>query len=134
MKRGALDTEVVMFVNDLRERCGSGRLGSSCHVIGIIDEIHKKVGKGFAGNSVKLAQCRADILHGSHEALRNGWLAARGFHDGPGAKASTDRPDVRVQPTGTSHDARFGSTFGPGEFRGIFSETLTRSKKSIYAG
>ena len=53
MKRGALDAEVIMFINDLRERCGSGRSGSSCHVIGIIDEIHKKVGKGFTGKSVK---------------------------------------------------------------------------------
>jgi hypothetical protein len=55
MKRGVLDTEVIMFINDLRERCGCGRLGSSCHVKGIIDENHKKVGKGFAENSVKLS-------------------------------------------------------------------------------
>jgi hypothetical protein len=51
MKRGALDTAVIMFVDDLRERCGSGRSGSSCHVKAIIAEIHKKVGEGFAGNS-----------------------------------------------------------------------------------
>jgi hypothetical protein len=51
MKRGALDTEVSMFIDDLRERCGSGRSGTSCHVLGIIGEIHKKVGKGFAVNS-----------------------------------------------------------------------------------
>jgi hypothetical protein len=56
MKRGALNTEVIMFINDLRERCGSGRSGSSCHVNGIIDENHKKVGKGFAENSAKLAR------------------------------------------------------------------------------
>jgi hypothetical protein len=54
MKRGELDTEVSMLIDDLRERCGSGRSGSSCHVVRIIGEIHKKVGKGFAGNSVKL--------------------------------------------------------------------------------
>jgi hypothetical protein len=134
MKRGALDTELIMFVNDLRERCGSGRLGSSCHVVEIIGEIHKKVGKGFAGNSVKRVQCQADILHGSHEALRNEWLAARGFHDGPGANASTDRPDVRVQPTGTSHEAEFRRTLRRGEFQSIFSETHTRSEKTMYAG
>jgi hypothetical protein len=52
------------------------------------------------------AQCQADILRGSHEALRNVWLTARGFHDGPGANASTHRPNVRVQPTGTSHEPR----------------------------
>jgi hypothetical protein len=69
MKRGALDTEVIMFINDLRERCGSGRSGSSCHVKGIIDENHKKVGKGFAEFSAKLARApytesRAPRQHG----------------------------------------------------------------------
>jgi hypothetical protein len=45
------------------------------------------------------AQCQADILHGSNEGHRNEWLTARGFHDGPGANASTHRPNVRVHPT-----------------------------------
>jgi hypothetical protein len=48
MKRGALHMEVIMFINDLHEHCGSGRLGSSRHVRGIIDENYKKVGKGIA--------------------------------------------------------------------------------------
>ena len=34
------------------------------------------------GKLVGPAQCQADILHGSYEALRFDWLTARGFHDG----------------------------------------------------
>jgi len=52
------------------------------------------------------AQCQADILHGSNEGHRNEWLTARGFHDGPGAIASTHRPNVRVQPTGRFHEPK----------------------------
>src|SRR5580692_3025924 len=52
------------------------------------------------------AQCQADILHGSNEGHRNEWLTARGFHDGPGAIASTHRPNVRVQPTGRFHESK----------------------------
>jgi hypothetical protein len=128
MKRGALDTEVVMFVNDLRERCGSGRLGSSCHVIGIIDEIHKKVGKGFAGNSVKLAQCRADILHGSPRA--DSMMARERMLPQTGRMYACNRP-VRLM------KRNFAALLGGeswGEFQSIFSETLTRSEKTIYAG
>jgi hypothetical protein len=52
------------------------------------------------------AQYQADILHGPHDGHRNEWLTARGFHDGPGAIASTHRPNVRVQPTGTFHEPK----------------------------
>ena len=52
------------------------------------------------------AQCEADILHGLNEGHRNKWLTARGFHDGPGAIASTHRPNVRVQPTGRFHEPK----------------------------
>jgi hypothetical protein len=54
MKRGALDTAVIIFINDLRERCGSGRSGSSCHVKQIISQVRKRVGEGIAENSALL--------------------------------------------------------------------------------
>ena len=54
--RGALNTEVIMFINDLHEHCGSGRLGSSRHVWVIVTDWRHKVCKGFAVFSAKLAR------------------------------------------------------------------------------
>jgi hypothetical protein len=56
MKRGALHTEVIMFINDLHEHCGSGRLGSSRHVWVIVTDWRDKVCEGFAVFSAKLAR------------------------------------------------------------------------------
>jgi hypothetical protein len=49
-----------------------------------------------------------------------------GGADGPGGNASTLRPDVRLQPTGTSHEAKMRGSPGPGGYRSIFSETQTQ--------
>src|SRR5271165_2318922 len=120
--------------------CGSGRLGSSCHVWKLSTEIASKsvwVSRYFQRNSTKTFISKR-LNQGCDEVATfmvilfepaQCQLTARGFHDGPGANASTERPDVRVQPTGTSDEAGPRVALGPEEFRSIFSETHTRSKK-----
>jgi hypothetical protein len=40
---GATETGLSMLINDPCERCGSGRLGLSCHLLGMLNQLRNKV-------------------------------------------------------------------------------------------